>query len=195
MNARFTRQAIALVFLLLAAPHWGSAISPQEQAETTAVERFQIAVSRYVSLHRKIERFVPAIKDVTDPLEAERSMITMSDAIRRSRWSVTEGNVFIGEVAIEIHKTLTTAIRDADPACQRRVSDIFQPPGEIWSETVNDAFPWALSRMLPPCVQNALPKLPIELQYRVVGADLVLVDLHANLIVDILRGALPQATR
>ncbi len=49
--------------------------------------------------------------------------------------------------------------------------------------------------MLPSCVRDALPELPIELQYRVVGADLVLVDLHANLIVDVLRGAFPQATR
>jgi hypothetical protein len=37
---------------------------------------------------------------------------------------------------------------------------------------------------------EALPPLPDELQYRIVGRDLVLVDVHANLVVDILREAL-----
>jgi hypothetical protein len=41
-----------------------------------------------------------------------------------------------------------------------------------------------------PCVINALPPLRGELQYRIVGRDLVLVDVHANLVVDILREAL-----
>jgi len=35
-----------------------------------------------------------------------------------------------------------------------------------------------------------LPALPPELQYRMVGRDLVLVDVHASLIVDILPQAL-----
>jgi hypothetical protein len=40
-----------------------------------------------------------------------------------------------------------------------------------------------------PCVLNALPALPDELQYRLIGHDLALVDLHADLVVDILRDA------
>jgi hypothetical protein len=35
------------------------------------------------------------------------------------------------------------------------------------------------------------PALPPELAYRFVGRDLVLVDVHANLVVDILDLALP----
>jgi hypothetical protein len=55
---------------------------------------------------------------------------------------------------------------------------------------VNGAFPWAIGSAMFPCVTTALPPLPPELQYRVVGRDLVLIDLHANLIVDILPFAL-----
>ena len=36
-----------------------------------------------------------------------------------------------------------------------------------------------------------LPALPEELQYRFVGRDLILLDVHANLVVDILRDAIP----
>ena len=45
-----------------------------------------------------------------------------------------------------------------------------------------------------PCVIQALPELPPELQYRIVGTDLILIDVHASLIVDILPSALGWAT-
>jgi hypothetical protein len=35
-----------------------------------------------------------------------------------------------------------------------------------------------------------LPGLPVELEYRLHGTDLVLLDVEANLVVDILRDAL-----
>jgi hypothetical protein len=44
-----------------------------------------------------------------------------------------------------------------------------------------------------PAVLQALPPLPPELQYRMVGCDLVLIDVHADLIVDILPYALADS--
>ena len=48
---------------------------------------------------------------------------------------------------------------------------------------------------VPPCVLAALPELPQELQYRFLGRDLLLVDIGANLIVDILPAAVEIAPR
>ena len=42
-----------------------------------------------------------------------------------------------------------------------------------------------------PALLAALPALPEELQFRFVGRDLVLVDVHADLVLDILKDALP----
>ena len=47
---------------------------------------------------------------------------------------------------------------------------------------------------MPVVVIDVLPPLPDELQYRLVGGHLVLVDIHAGLVVDILRHALPVDT-
>lgn len=44
--------------------------------------------------------------------------------------------------------------------------------------------------MTPALILEVLPRLPSELQYRFVGADLALVDLHSSLIVDVLPHAL-----
>ena len=38
----------------------------------------------------------------------------------------------------------------------------------------------------PPTLLSDLPKLPSELEYRIVGRELVLLDTAANLIVDLL---------
>ena len=44
-----------------------------------------------------------------------------------------------------------------------------------------------------PALRAVLPALPDELRYRFVDRDLVLLDVHADLVVDILRDALPAA--
>jgi hypothetical protein len=43
---------------------------------------------------------------------------------------------------------------------------------------------------MPPRLLASLPPLPPEVQYRFIGRSLVLWDVHANLIVDFLPGAL-----
>ena len=59
---------------------------------------------------------------------------------------------------------------------------------------VNGTFPWVLATAMFPCVIAALPPLPPELQYRIVGDTLVLIDVHASLIVDLLPHALVETT-
>ena len=61
--------------------------------------------------------------------------------------------------------------------------------GGVAPLAVNGDMPWRFSSAVPACIVEALPPLPPELQYRFVGPDLVLVDVHASLIVDILRDA------
>ena len=57
---------------------------------------------------------------------------------------------------------------------------------------VNDTAPWILGVTMFPCLVDALPALPPVLQYRIVSRDLVLIDVHASLVVDILTNVLIQ---
>jgi hypothetical protein len=57
--------------------------------------------------------------------------------------------------------------------------------------TVNGAFPWLAGNAMWPFMIETLPALPAELEYRFVGRDLVLLDVRAELVVDILPAALP----
>ena len=67
---------------------------------------------------------------------------------------------------------------------------MFVPP------TVNGDYPAGRPvAMMPPCLIGALPPLPPELRYGLVGHDLILWDLHAGLIVDFVpRAALAITT-
>lgn len=56
-----------------------------------------------------------------------------------------------------------------------------------WPEPVPFGF-------VPPQLLAVLPRLPDELQYRILGSALVLWDHHANLIVDFLPDAFAALT-
>jgi len=58
---------------------------------------------------------------------------------------------------------------------------------------VNEAFPWTVGSAMWSTLLAALPPLPAELQYRFFDRDLVLIDIHADLVVDIVEGALPSS--
>jgi hypothetical protein len=57
---------------------------------------------------------------------------------------------------------------------------------------VNDLFPEDLPlTTTPPTLMLKLPELPPELVYRFVGHDLILRDIKAELVVDLIPNALP----
>jgi hypothetical protein len=59
---------------------------------------------------------------------------------------------------------------------------------------VNARYPKELPlQSTPPSILLNLPKLPPELEYRIVGHDLVLLDVKAGLIVDYLPRAIPPS--
>ena len=45
---------------------------------------------------------------------------------------------------------------------------------------------------VPPQVLAALPKLPEDLEYRFIGDRLILHDIHAHTIVDLIDDAIPH---
>jgi hypothetical protein len=45
---------------------------------------------------------------------------------------------------------------------------------------------------MPPQVLAALPRLPEDLEYRFIGSRLILLDVHAQIVVDFIEDALPR---
>ena len=181
---------VAMVLMVAGSPAGGQGQQPESSAP---VQRFTAAITDYVALHRQVERYLPPQKIFTDPGEAERAMTVMADAMRRMRPHAHEGDMFTEDVANVFRREILEALRNSDFDVQTVLDEtIAETAEDVAQPTVNGLFSWALGNTMPPCVLRVLPELPIELQYRFVGTDLVLINLHANLVVDILRDALSE---
>jgi hypothetical protein len=167
--------------------------NPQRLPETQAIVEFQRAADDYAFTHRRIERRLPALDVTADVATLRQAIDSMAAAIRAARPAAGEGDLFTASVRPVLGARIVKAMR----LNGLTVTDLDQeaadaPPARL---QVNGDMPWRLTGAVPPCVLEVLPRLPPELQYRFVGADLLLVDVHASLIVDIMRdAALPRDT-
>jgi hypothetical protein len=157
---------------------------------TGSIDTFTENVSAYAALHHQVERFLPPQQNYIDPEEGLAYVAALRRALCAVRPNAREGDIF-GSAAGEIRWHVRYALR----AHGIEVRDLLV---EMAADTedgarlpvVNEAFSWALGNLMPAAVIEALPPLPDELQYRLVGNSLVLVDIHAGLVVDILRNVL-----
>ena len=66
---------------------------------------------------------------------------------------------------------------------QKDIEDLIVPP-----VVVNEPLRWGA--VLSPSLASVLPPLPAELAFRLVGRDLVLIDVESDLVVDVIRAAI-----
>jgi hypothetical protein len=188
---------ILVAFLTLTlAPAAAVQSSPQEPSQVSpAVEKFLRNVQKYVALKNDAADTVEPIRDPKDPREILIATAALADAIRIRRSGARVGDVFTSEIQSALRLLISQSVRrhgdDAESLVARTRRETI-PGGK--APAVNQFFPWQLGAMMPPYLIADLPELPKGLQYRIVERDLILFDLDSNLVVDILRYALPGAT-
>jgi hypothetical protein len=159
--------------------------------EEQVLTAFGATVDRYVDLHRRLERHFPPEQLLSDPEQTEIATLALADAIRGARPNAVPGNIFTAEVAHVFRLRIMNNLRNGHDLATL-VSSMDE---EGWIEpkpvAVNQPFPWGVPNFIWPSILRTLPQLPAELEYRFVDRDLVLLDVHANLVVDILELALP----
>ena len=188
-----TRLALTFVatIILLTVPVAGlhQAAPPADDA----LGRFHQAIEAYMDLHRGAERSLPALQPTADWMEIARGLEARAAAIRVARPAAAPGDLFDSQASEVIRGRIRAALRQRGDGLAELLQDTDE---EIASgaprPVVNGRFPWARGAMMPPEILHVLPPLPDELQYRFVDRDLVLIDMHADLVVDILPGALPD---
>lgn len=168
-------------------------------AQTTAtdpVAAFVASTNEYAAIHRRIERQLPPLAVNSNPETIRRAVETMANAIRVVRADAQQGDFFTPALAFELRRRINTALLEhgftSEDLRSAEWGDGIDPSTARLA--VNGTFPWAFGSAMFPCVINALPPLPAELQYRIVGHTLVLIDLHASLIVDLLPNAVIEPT-
>ena len=117
---------------------------------------------------------------------------TLGAKIRAARRNARQGDVFTPE----IQRVFRQTIRECLKGCN--INDLLaslneeNPEGLVLVPRVNGEWPEEASYgPMPPHLLAALPPLPDELQFRFMNRDLVLLDVHANVIVDFMTNAMP----
>ena len=168
-------------------------LTPLALEERTLTE-FNTRINEYVALHRRLEQSLPPEQMFDDWEEMLDARDDLADAIRDARPNARAGDIFSpgfrAVVTRRVEDTLAHAGYDLATVLAA-INDEVRPGARRLK--VNGRFPWQdVGAAMWPALLQRLPALPRELEYRFVDRDLVLIDLHADLVVDILKEALPE---
>ena len=183
--------AAATVLACATAPAEVQREPQQVNAYGAAVKAFRDRADAYLALHKKAADTVPALKQTDDPGKLASREVALGQAIRQLRADAKAGDLFGAELAAHIRGVIKKDWASRLPADRAGLREEI-PAGS--SATVNASYPTALPlATFPAGLLAALPPLPEQLEYRFIGRHLIVRDVNANLIVDVLPDVLPGA--
>ena len=152
---------------------------------------FNERINQYVELHRKLETTLPPLPNDATPEQIDAHQRALERLIQRARANAKQGDFFTKTVRALFRRNLYQVFHGAQGA-KLKASIMDENPGPI-RLSVNGRYPDGVPLpTVPPQALQALPRLPPELEYRFIGNRLVLLDVHAHTVADILDGPLPD---
>jgi hypothetical protein len=156
-------------------------------AQDKATEQFIQRVNAYMEFRSDFTEMVPPLYTSWDPMAIERTSDALAGALRAARPEAKIGDIFAPDVVVAFRQRIDDAIRQQGHAAEDLLAEMASEASLFYSPLrVNARFDWSCAAATPGFLIAALPPLPGELQYRFVDGDLVLVDVPARLIVDIM---------
>lgn len=161
--------------------------APAQKNQAPAVKDFEARVSSYVQLE----------KSQSSPHKATDSPAKLADQheqaaakIQAARPAAKQGDIFTAEIAAYFRRQLASTLNGPD-GLKIKASLRHAEPVKKISLRVNERYPQKVPlQSTPPTLLLNLPQLPKQLQYRIVGNDLVLYDSNSDLVVDFIENAL-----
>jgi hypothetical protein len=157
-----------------------------------AVLEFQKKIDAYMKIHNEAEGKVPNLKRTDDPVEIAAREKALADTIMTLRPGAQPGDIFAKEFQPYFIKIVEDDFKKRSAADRKAL--VHELPGNV-KVSINTVYPTTLPLItFPATLLRALPDLPKELEYRIVGRHLLLRDVKANLIVDALYDVVPIPT-
>ena len=158
-------------------------------AQGAATLEFKKRIDAYIKIHNAAEGKVPNLKRTDDPKEISDRERALADAIMTLRAGAQPGEIFAIEYQPYFIKIVQDDFKGRSAADRKAI--INELPKKMKVD-INTVYPTTLPlATFPPALLRKLPDLPPDLEYRIVGRSLLLRDVKANLIVDILRDVVP----
>lgn len=153
---------------------------------------FEESIGRYMLIHRDAENEAGRPSPTRSAETLDRKRKALADAIRSRREAALPGDIFTPAVAGEFRRVIGLNLKHHP----RRIAASIRS-GELVHVkiVVNGEYPNTIPlETMPATLLMAFPKLPGQLEYRIAGTTLLLRDVTANLIVDLIPDAVPTST-
>ena len=156
-----------------------------------AIQRFNDQVASYMSMRNRVQEHVGVPYVSADSTDIATMQAALADGIRKARPNARPGDFFSADVRVEFRRRIHHALESRNVSGFGLMTDLERDsPARFCALTVNGNFDWRFGEMIPAALIEALPDVPWPLQYRFACRNLVLLDVDASLIVDVLPDAL-----
>jgi hypothetical protein len=159
-----------------------------QKDQAPAVKDFEARVSGYEQLEKGQSS---PHKPTDSPAKLADQHEQAAAKMRAARAGAKQGDIFTAGIASYFRHQIASTLNGPDGAKIKASLRHAEPVKKI-SLRVNERYPQKIPlQSTPPTLLLNLPQLPKQLQYRIVGNDLVLYDSNSDLVVDFMENALP----
>lgn len=162
------KAALLIVFCLFATPASGG---------QRALVDFHRAADSYAFLHRQVERRIGLAHERAGRASAAGAA-ELAAALVAERARETLPPLFTPSVVAAFRELAASAVHSGCDAGELQTG-VWELAHGVNSQATGSA-------PIAPCMAKVLPALPDELEYRSAGTVLLIVDAHADLVVDVL---------
>jgi hypothetical protein len=181
--------------ILVAAAALGCGKEPyEERTDPTAAPfaEFGKRVDAYVALRDSLAEKMGPLDETRSQAEIAARATTLASLIKTARDSAKQGDLFTPEFATIVTTLISTEYaRRTDSVVEQRDDAQDEVPNFV--PAVNMLYPTTYPlATFPPTLLPLLPQVPPDkLEYRIVTRYLILRDVEANLIIDVMPNAVP----
>jgi hypothetical protein len=167
--------------------------APKRVDPTAAVfADFAKRIDAYSALREQLADSVGELDPTRSQAEITARATALGNALVAARPRAKQGDIFTPEVATVIATLIREEYRRrAEPVRETREDQQDELPDFV--PGVNQLYPTTYPlATFPPALLPLLPPLPETVEYRIVQNYLILRDIEANLIIDVMPDAVPQ---
>jgi len=162
----------------------------QVNEDTRLLKDFSDRVQAYVKLHKRLEASLPPLKPTPDPAKIVSHQQALAKKIQAARQDAKPGSIFTPDITERFLRLIRNEFQGPNASHARATLRQGEPVKIRLG--VNAGYPKGVPlTTVPPTLLLNLPRLPPEVEYRIVDHELILRDIKANLIVDIIPKAIP----
>jgi hypothetical protein len=143
---------------------------------------FQKSVGSYVDVQKRLAQQSAPMESTFDPAKMNAAENALAALLKTTRADAKQGDIFAPPIATRLRQLMDPELRGRAAAETRSaIRDEAPPKFEL---KVNAVFPDGALPTMPVNVLQVLPRLPKQLEYRIINSNLVLRDVEAGIVVD-----------